>query len=47
MIKMKIPIYRVDAFTANLFGGNPAAVGPLEKWLADQTMQNIYRCARS
>lgn len=38
---MKIPIYQVDAFTGKLFGGNPAAVCPLEKWLDDETMQNI------
>ncbi|MEW6652942.1 MAG: PhzF family phenazine biosynthesis protein [Bacteroidota bacterium] len=33
--------YIVDAFTSKLFGGNPAAVVPLEKWLDDETMQNI------
>ncbi|MCU0285048.1 MAG: PhzF family phenazine biosynthesis protein [Acidobacteria bacterium] len=38
---MKIAIYQVDAFTDKLFGGNPAAVCPLEKWLDDRTMQNI------
>jgi len=38
---MKIPIYQVDAFTDHLFGGNPAAVCPLESWLADDLMQNI------
>ncbi|MCX6579039.1 MAG: PhzF family phenazine biosynthesis protein [Candidatus Aminicenantes bacterium] len=38
---MKIPIYQVDAFTGKLFGGNPAAVCPLEKWLDSETMQNI------
>lgn len=38
---MKIPIYQVDAFTDRLFGGNPAAVCPLEEWLDKQTMQNI------
>jgi PhzF family phenazine biosynthesis protein len=41
MAKMKLPIYQVDAFTRNLFGGNPAAVCPLDKWLPDQVMQNI------
>lgn len=34
-------IYQVDAFTTNLFGGNPAAVCPLESWLPDDVMQNI------
>lgn len=38
---MKIPIYQVDAFTGRLFGGNPAAVCPLEEWLPDETMQAI------
>jgi len=38
---MKIKIYEVDAFTSCLFGGNPAAVCPLESWLSDETMQNI------
>ncbi|HXX03493.1 MAG TPA: isomerase, partial [Xanthobacteraceae bacterium] len=30
-----LPIYQVDAFTDSLFGGNPAAVCPLETWLPD------------
>lgn len=34
-------IYQVDAFTNKLFGGNPAAVCPLEDWLSDDLMQNI------
>ncbi|MCP5102454.1 MAG: PhzF family phenazine biosynthesis protein [bacterium] len=38
---MKIPIYQVDAFTEKLFGGNPAAVCPLEEWLPEETMQAI------
>ena len=39
---MELPIYQVDAFTSRLFGGNPAAVVPLERdWLADSVMQNI------
>jgi len=33
--------YQVDAFASKLFSGNPAAVVPLEKWLDDETMQNI------
>lgn len=36
-------IFQVDAFTADLYGGNPAAVVPLEKWLPDRTMQLIAR----
>lgn len=38
---MKIPLFQVDAFTDHLFGGNPAAVCPLEEWLPDKTMQDI------
>ncbi|MGB1241505.1 MAG: PhzF family phenazine biosynthesis protein [Chitinophagales bacterium] len=38
---MKIQMYQVDAFTAQLFGGNPAAVCPLEHWLDKATMQAI------
>lgn len=38
---MKLPLYQVDAFTASLFGGNPAAVCPLESWLDDAAMQAI------
>ena len=38
---MKIPIYQVDAFTDKLFGGNPAAVCPLEEWLPGTMMQAI------
>jgi PhzF family phenazine biosynthesis protein len=38
---MKIPMYQVDAFTGQLFGGNPAAVCPLEQWPDKRTMQNI------
>jgi PhzF family phenazine biosynthesis protein len=38
---MTLPFYQVDAFTSKLFGGNPAAVVPLEKWLDDVTLQNI------
>lgn len=34
-------IYQVDAFTDKLFGGNPAAVCPLDQWLSDELMQNI------
>jgi PhzF family phenazine biosynthesis protein len=38
---MKIPLYQVDAFTGRLFGGNPAAVCPLEDWLDDELLQSI------
>jgi PhzF family phenazine biosynthesis protein len=38
---MTLPIYQVDAFTNHIFGGNPAAVIPLESWLDDNVMQQI------
>ncbi len=38
---MEIPIYQVDAFTNQVFGGNPAAVCPLEQWLPDTVLQSI------
>lgn len=38
---MSIPFYQVDAFTGNIFGGNPAAVCILQSWLDDQTLQAI------
>ncbi len=36
-----ITLYQVDAFTDELFGGNPAAVIPLKEWLEDNLMQKI------
>lgn len=38
---MKLKLYQVDAFTNQIFGGNPAAVCPLSKWLSDDLMQQI------
>jgi PhzF family phenazine biosynthesis protein len=38
---MELPLYQIDAFTGQLFAGNPAAVCPLEAWLPDATMQAI------
>jgi len=38
---MNVPIYQVDAFASKLFGGNPAAICPLEEWLPDATLQSI------
>jgi len=38
---MKLNLFQVDAFTNKLFGGNPAAIVPLKKWLPDETMQQI------
>jgi len=38
---MKLTLYQIDAFTNKLFGGNPAAVVPLKKWLPDDVMQKL------
>ncbi|MEQ9641267.1 MAG: PhzF family phenazine biosynthesis protein [Alphaproteobacteria bacterium] len=38
---MTIPLYQIDAFTSRLFGGNPAAICPLESWPDDATLQAI------
>ena len=38
---MKYKLYQIDAFTEKLFGGNPAAVCPLNGWLDDNLLQKI------
>lgn len=38
---MPLTIYQVDAFTETVFGGNPAAVIPLNAWLDEALMQQI------
>ncbi len=38
---MSYPVYTVDAFTDKVFGGNPAAVCPLQQWLPTETMQSL------
>jgi PhzF family phenazine biosynthesis protein len=38
---MTLPIYQVDAFSNQQFGGNPAAVMPLSAWLPTDLMQQI------
>ena len=38
---MRVPCFQVDAFSARPFGGNPAAVCPLEDWLPAPIMQAI------
>jgi PhzF family phenazine biosynthesis protein len=37
----ELSLYQVDAFTGEVFGGNPAAVCPLEAWLPDGLLQAI------
>ncbi len=38
---MRCPFYQVDAFTGEVFRGNPAAVMVLERWVPDTTLQAI------
>lgn len=38
---MSFILYQVDTFANKVFEGNPAAVVPLESWLADDVMQAI------
>ncbi|NNG05320.1 MAG: PhzF family phenazine biosynthesis protein [Inquilinus sp.] len=38
---MQLSLYQVDAFADAVFGGNLAAVCPLEEWLPDPLMQAI------
>ena len=38
---MKLRLFQIDAFASQVFGGNPAAVVPLERWLDDHTLQSI------
>jgi len=38
---MRIPYFHVDAFASKVFGGNPAGVCPLERWLPDELLREI------
>ncbi len=38
---MKLPIYQIDAFTKEVFAGNPAAICPLDEWIDSDLMQKI------
>ena len=38
---MELTLYQIDAFTDQVFKGNPAAVCPLESWLSDSDLQAI------
>ena len=38
---MRLPFAQIDAFADRPFTGNPAAVMPLEAWLADELLQAI------
>ena len=43
MNQYTLPQFVVDAFTDTVFKGNPAAVCLLDKWLSDDTLQNIAK----
>ncbi|MFY9822317.1 MAG: PhzF family phenazine biosynthesis protein [Thermoanaerobaculia bacterium] len=38
---MRTPIFQIDAFTTRRFAGNPAAVMPMESFLADPVLQAL------
>ncbi len=38
---MILDMYQLDAFTDVVFAGNPAAICPLNRWIADDQMQSI------
>lgn len=40
---MKLDLYQIDAFTNEIFRGNPACVVPLKTWLPDETLLNIAK----
>lgn len=40
---MKLPLYQIDAFTDEIFGGNPACVVPLARWLPDEKLLDIAK----
>jgi PhzF family phenazine biosynthesis protein len=40
---MKLNLYQIDAFTNNIFGGNPACVVPLDNWLEDDILLKIAK----
>ena len=40
---MKLDLYQIDAFSDKTFGGNPACVVPLDKWLPDDILLKISK----
>jgi PhzF family phenazine biosynthesis protein len=40
---MKLELYQIDAFTDKIFGGNPACIVPLTRWLPDDTLLKIAK----
>ena len=43
ILMKKLNLYQIDAFTDHLFGGNPACVVPLNKWLDDNILLKIAK----
>jgi predicted PhzF superfamily epimerase YddE/YHI9 len=39
---MRVPIYQVDAFTSDVFSGNPAAVCLLNDWIRRLLTRLLY-----
>ena len=40
---MKLELYQIDAFTNQIFGGNPACVVPLTEWLPNEILLKIAK----
>lgn len=40
---MKLDLYQIDAFTDEVFGGNPACIVPLKEWLTDELLFKIAK----
>jgi predicted PhzF superfamily epimerase YddE/YHI9 len=40
---MKLDLYQIDTFTNTVFGGNPACIVPLDKWISDVLLLKIAR----
>lgn len=40
-MRRSVPYWHVDAFSAHAFGGNQAAIMPLDAWLPDEVLQAI------
>ena len=38
-----IQLFQIDAFTSELFKGNPACVMPLDQWLSDELLLKIAK----
>jgi PhzF family phenazine biosynthesis protein len=38
---VELSIFQIDAFADRVFGGNPAAICPLDSWIPDDVMQAI------